>query len=123
MNPRVRSRPSVEPLEDRRVPAVSATISAGTLLVTGAADHPGAPIVITQTDPGVFTVTDGGTPVAVSGSGPVTDVVLRLGRTNDNVTLDLGASPLAGSVSARLGGGKDSLTVLGGTVGGNLEVT
>jgi hypothetical protein len=28
-----------------------------------------------------------------------------------------------GSVSARLGGGKDSLTVLHGTIGGNLEVT
>jgi hypothetical protein len=123
MNPRLRSRPSVEPLEDRWVPAVSATISSGTLLITGAAVNPGDTIAITQTGPGEFTVTDGGNPVAVSGSGAVTDVVLRLGRANDNVSIDLGASPLAGSVSARLGGGKDSLAVLRGTIGGDLEVT
>jgi hypothetical protein len=123
MNPRVRSRPSVERLEDRWLPAVSATISSGTLLVAGEAANPGDPIAITQTSPGVFTVTDGGTPVTIDGSGAVSDVVVRLGRAKDTVSIDLGGFTLAGSVSARLGGGTDSLAVANGTISGNLEVT
>ena len=122
MNPRLRSRPMVEPLEDRWTPAVSATISSGTLLVTGAAITPGDTIAITQTSPGVFTVADGGVPVTISGSGAVSDLVVRLGRANDIVSIDLGGFTLAGSVSARLGGGTDSVTVANGTINGSLEL-
>jgi hypothetical protein len=122
MIPRARARLSAEPLEDRSVPAVSATISSGTLLVTGAATNPGDTIAITQTATGTFTVTDGGTPVTVQGSGPVNDVAVRLGKASDTVTIDLGGFTLAGGVSASLGGGTDSLAVANGTVGGNLVV-
>jgi hypothetical protein len=122
MTLRARARLSAEPLEDRSVPAVSATISSGTLLVTGSATNPGDTIAITQTATGTFAVTDGGAPVTVQGSDLVDSVAVRLGRTSDTVGIDLGGFTLAGSVSASLGGGTDSLAVANGTVGGNLVV-
>jgi hypothetical protein len=123
MNPRLRSRPSVEPLEDRSVPSVSATITGGTLLVTGEASIKGDPIAITQTSPGVFAVVDGATPVTIDGAESVSNVVVRLGHASDTVNINLGDSPLAGSVAVRLGGGTNSLTVASGTINGNLDVT
>jgi hypothetical protein len=122
MIPRARARLLTEPLEDRSVPAVSATVSSGTLLVTGAATNSGDTIAIAQTTPGAFTVSDGGTPVTVEGSGAVNNVDVRLGRVSDTVAIDLGGLSLAGTVSASLGGGTDSLTVANGTIGGNLTV-
>jgi hypothetical protein len=122
MIPRARARLVAEPLEDRSVPAVSATISSGTLLVTGSATNPGDTIAITQTATGTFAVTDGSTPVTVQGSDLVDSVAVRLGRTSDTVTIDLGGFTLAGSVTASLGGGTDSLAVANGTIGGDLLV-
>src|SRR5262245_26924235 len=84
----------LEQLEDRCVPAVSATISAGTLLVTGEATNRGDTIAIVQTSPGVFTVSDGATPVTINGSGAVTDVAVRLGHASDTVRIDLGGFTL-----------------------------
>jgi hypothetical protein len=122
MDSRARARLSAEPLGDRTVPAVSAIVSSGTLLVTGSAVNAGDTITVTQTAPGAFTVTDGGTPVTVEGSGPVNNVDVRLGRTSDTVGIDLGGFTLPGSVSASLGGGTDSLTVSNGTINGDLGV-
>jgi hypothetical protein len=122
MTLRARARLSAEPLEDRSVPAVSATISSGTLLVTGSATNPGDTIAITQTATGTFAVTDGGAPVTVQGSDLVDSVAVRLGRTSDTVGIDLGGFTLAGSVSASLGGGTDALAVANGTIGGDLLV-
>src|SRR5262249_3496812 len=76
----------------------------------------------TQTATGTFTVTDGGTPVTVEGSGPVSNVDVRLGKTSDTVNINLGGFTLAGSVSASLGGGTDSLAVANGIINGNLDV-
>ena len=123
MDPCARVRLSGEPLEDRSVPAVSATISSGTLFVTGAATNPGDTITITQTAPGTFTVADGTTQVTVEGSGTVSNVDVRLGKASDTVSIDLGTFTLAGSVSASMGSGNtDSLSVANGTIGGNLDV-
>jgi hypothetical protein len=117
---RIGNRLGVEALEDRCVPAVTASIRFGVLSVTGSSTAPG--LTITQTAAGAFAVEDGGNPVTITGSGTVRNVFVRLGSSDDTVLIDLGGETLAGSVTAWLGGGANDLTVQTGTIGRALTV-
>src|SRR5262249_28127668 len=110
-----RPRLSVEPLEARNCPSVSAHVVAGRLLITGSsfnlnlteesATATSAVIKVTDNhvNRGSFTVTDG--------------VIIRLGRGEDNVEINLNGHTLPGGVAVDLGNGNNSLTVRNGTIG------
>jgi fibronectin-binding autotransporter adhesin len=115
-------RLALERLEHRWCPALTASLSAGTLTIAGTADNGSIAITQDATTPGTMSVADG---TAAVGNSPFTGVKnLRLNLTSadDKVTIDLGGQTLSGNVLANLGGGADSLTVQNGTLGGNLIV-
>jgi hypothetical protein len=126
MDARKRTRLSVEALECRAVPAVTAGVTHGDLVITGdpaAASH----LTVTASDANgdkvadTFVVKDGTTTVGTF-NGVNHDVIFRLGKGNDAVTLDLGGLSAPHDVRADLGGGTNSLTVGNGTVKGALVV-
>jgi hypothetical protein len=126
MRLRKRTNLSVEALEDRSVPAVTASVVHGDLVVVGdptAASH----ISITASDTNAdkvadtFKVTDGTTTVGTFG-GVTHDLILRLGKENDAVTIDLGGLSAPHEVKADLGGGVNSLNIINGTVKGSVSV-
>src|SRR5207249_3004250 len=93
MKRRARSRLALERLEDRSVPAVTASVTNGSLVIKGDSAA-GSTLAITASDTdadGVadtFTVTDGATAVGTF-NGVTKDVVLRLSANDDAVTIDL----------------------------------
>src|SRR5207248_7180740 len=110
-----------ERLEGRYCLTVAAAVTDGNLVVSGDAD--GA-VTITAVDATTYKITDNGADVAtvdnVTGS-------IRLGLDatagkNDSVTIDLGGQAVD-RIMANLGNGDNSLTVQGGTVHGNLQLT
>jgi hypothetical protein len=115
-------RLALEPLEGRWCPTVTASLSGGTLTISGTPD--GA-VALTQdsTTAGTFTVTDKGAALSNSPFTGVKNVRLNLTSADDAVTIDLGGQTLSGGILANLGAGANSLTVQDGTLGGNLLVS
>src|SRR5262249_45564073 len=120
MKVRKRFSLTLEMLEDRSVPAVTASVVRGSLVVVGGAGA-GSNLAITGSDTNAdgvadtFSVVDGAT--TVGSFGNVTkDVVLRLSKNNDIVSFDLGGSSAPRDIVANLGNGVNSLTVTNGTV-------
>jgi len=119
-------RLSLEVLEDRSVPAVTASVVRGSLVVVG---DPSAPsnLTLTASDTNAdgvadtFSVVDGSTAVGTFG-GVTRDVVLRLSNNDDTVSLDLAGVSAPRNVRADLGGGTNSLSITNGTVTGSLSV-
>src|SRR5262245_15252106 len=116
-----RTRLALECLEDRWCPALTATLASGTLTITGAAD---TAVNITQdsTTPGTINVLDGSSAVSDSPFTGVTSIRLNLTSADDDVHIDLGGQTFTGNVVANLGGGADSVTLLNGSIDGNLAV-
>jgi fibronectin-binding autotransporter adhesin len=121
MQHRNRVRISLEALEERWCPAVTARVSFGFLLVGGSATNPGDTIKISQTAADTFKVEDGGTTVGTF-SGVTRDVRIGLGSANDKVAVDLGGNTTPRGITALLGGGENSFSLVGGTVRGSLYV-
>jgi len=117
-----RTRLAIERLEDRWCPAVTATAKAGTLTLSGS---PTGTVQITQdsTTAGTFTVLDNGVAITGSPFTSVKNIKLNLGSANDTVAIDLGGKTLTGNVTANLGGGANTLTVVHGGVSGRLSVS
>src|SRR6478672_8909237 len=108
-------RSRFESLEKRLALTVTATVSAGDLVVSGDAD--GA-VQITSVGTGNFEVRDNGVLVANSSTltGVNHDVQIKIDQTagvDNTVTLDLGTQTV-NKVSANLGNGANSFTVTGG---------
>ena len=117
-----RKRLGVEYLEGRWCPALTATLSHGTLTIAGTADNGAVNVAQDSATAGTITVTDGDTAVTGSPFTGVTNIRLRLTDADDTVAIDLGGQTLSGSILALLGGGADSLTVTNGAVGRRLSV-
>jgi hypothetical protein len=122
MKARTRVRPSLEALEQRWCPSVTASVRGGSLVVSGAATNAGDTIQITQTAANTFQVKDGATVVGTL-SGATKDVVVNLGAASDKVALDLGGQAAPRNVSINLGGGDNQLSVVNGTIDGHLSIT
>jgi hypothetical protein len=123
-----RARPTIETLEDRWCPAVTASavtaaVNHGLLTVTGTAT---ATLAVKETAPGAVEIDDGSQILyGAKGVNPGLTGVngIRLNLTGANtVTVDLGGNTLAGNLTANLGDGTNALTVEDGTVAGNLAV-
>ncbi len=121
MSNRTRSRPTVEALEDRWCPTVSATVNNGILAVSGVVTTAGDTLTVKATAANTFEVDDGATAVATNLTG-VTGVRVNLTSANDTVAVDLGGTTLSGSLRVNLGDGTNALTVGNGSVGGRLSV-
>jgi hypothetical protein len=110
--------PRLEALEDRRVLDASFSVADGVLTVTG--DSKANVVEITD-DNGVLTVIVDGETVPETELEGVTDVVLKLGNGNDDVTYTLTgdlAADTARSIEVNLGNGKDTFTgTLNGAIG------
>ena len=119
---KVRNRLTVEPLEDRWCPAVTATLRSGTLTISGAADNGTIQVMQDATTAGTIQVLDGDSAVGGSPFTGVTNIRLNLTDADDDVTIDLGGQTLSGGILANLGAGANELTVVNGSVGGRLAV-
>jgi hypothetical protein len=121
-----RTHLTVEALEDRAVPAVMASVIHGDLVVLGdpkAASH----LSITASDTNADKVADtfkvmDGTATVGTFSGVTHDLILRLGKEDDAVTIDLAGLSTPHGIRANLGGGDNSLSILNGTVKGAVLV-
>jgi hypothetical protein len=131
-------RPSVEPFEDRCVPA-SVRAVAGNLLIT----NPVGPLTVQTLSPGVINVADAAKSVTVGGIGSLIAItgtnaanVVRfradaaafpgnvlVNTLNGNDTVDLSGN-VGGNVTVLTGLGNDTLTSASATVrvGGNLTI-
>jgi hypothetical protein len=123
---KTRTHLTVELLEDRAVPAVTASVVHGNLVVVGdpkAAAH----LSITASDTNAdkvadtFKVMDGTATVGTFG-GVTHDLILRLGKENDAVSIDLAGLSAPQGILANLGGGDNSLSIQNGTVKGAVFV-
>src|SRR5215208_2066497 len=108
-------RSRFESLEKRLALAVTATVSAGDLVISGDAD--GA-VAITSVGAGNFEVRDNGVLIADSTTltGVNDDIEINIDQTagaDNTVTLDLGTQTVD-QISANLGNGANSLSVTGG---------
>jgi hypothetical protein len=125
MTSRARRMLSVEALEDRSVPAVTASVVNGSLVVLG--DSAASHVAITASDTNndkvadSFKVSDGAATVGTF-SGVTGDLVLRLGKGDDAVSIDLGGLSTPHGIRPSLGSGNNTLTVTNGTVKGSLSV-
>ena len=117
-----KNRLSLEALEDRWCPALTAALTSGVLTISGTADT--GPIQITQdsTTAGTISVSDGGTAVTDSPFAGVTSIRLNLTEADDTVVVDLGGQTFFGPIVANLGVGANSLTVQNGSLDGDLSV-
>lgn len=118
-----RTRLALEQLENRWCPSLTTSLRSGTLTISGAADNGSISVVQDSTTAGTIQVLDGTTPVSGSPFTSVSNVRLNLTSADDKVTLDLGGQALSGNVTANLGAGANTLSVLNGTVGGRLAVS
>src|SRR5438105_3450165 len=116
-------RLAVERLEDRWCPALTTSLRAGTLTISGTADNGSIAVVQDATTAGTFQVLDGTTAVSGSPFTGVKNIRLNLTNADDTVKIDLGGQTLAGGVNANLGDGANDLTVVHGGIGGRLAVS
>ncbi len=126
MKSRPFSRLRLETLEDRSVPAVTASVTNGSLIIKG--DSAAASqLTITASDTNsdgvadTFQVVDGSTTVGTF-SNVTRDVILRLSDNDDTVAIDLGGLSTPRGIQANLGDGANTLTIDNGTVKGSLSV-
>jgi hypothetical protein len=115
---------TVESLEDRWCPAVTAAISHGVLSVLGTA---ATSLTVKETAPATVEIDDGATVLYGTGGtqgAAFTGVAgIKLNLTAPNtVTVDLGGNTLSRGLSAHLGNGTNALTVEDGTIAGRLSV-
>jgi hypothetical protein len=116
---------SVEALEDRSVPAVTASVVHGSLVVVG--DSAASHVAVTASDTNndkvadTFKVMNGAATVGTF-SGVTGDLILRLGKGDDAVSIDLGGLSTPHGIRASLGAGNNSLSLANGTVKGSLSV-
>jgi hypothetical protein len=117
MKRRPRFRPKVEQLEDRCCPSVTASITAGSLVITGSAldltvteiSQDRFQVIADNITKGTFTV--------------LHDVDINLSSgPSAQVTLDLDHNVAPGNVNIHLGSGSPTLSIFGGTIEGNLNV-
>lgn len=127
MKRRTCPRLNLQRLEDRSVPAVTASVVHGSLIIKGDATAASSNIAVTAKDTNgdgvadTFTVTDGSTAVGSFG-GVTKEVTLRLSNADDTVSIDLGGLKTPRGLSVALGKGANTLTVADGTVQGSLAV-
>jgi hypothetical protein len=121
MKQRYRTRPSVEQMEDRWCPTVTASVKNGILTVAGTPTNSTDLVLVKETAANTFEVDDAGTVVA---SGlTATSVKLKLTGTTDLVSVDLGGNTLAGNLAANLSNTNTTLTVADGTISGAVRVS
>jgi hypothetical protein len=118
-----RIRLAVEQLEHRWCPALTASLRSGTLTISGTADNGTINVVQDTMTAGTINVLDGDTAVSGAPFTGVTNVRLNLTSAADQVKIDLGGQKLAGNVTANLGAGANTLSVVNGSIGGRLAVT
>jgi hypothetical protein len=116
------ARPSLEQLEDRWCPAVTAAVKNGILTVAGTPAASTDTVLVKETAANTFEVDDGSTVVA-SGLTGATSVKLSLIGSTDIVSVDLGGNTLAGNLCASLGSTSTTLTVFDGSISGRLKVS
>jgi hypothetical protein len=118
-----RRRLTVEALEDRWCPAITASFSNGLLTVTGTAV---TNVTVKETAPAAIEIDDGSTVLYGSGGanpGFTSVNSIKLNLTAPNVVnVDLGGNTLAGNLSANLGNGANTMSVVNGTISGRLSV-
>jgi hypothetical protein len=117
MRPSPRARLSLDTLEDRCCPSISAHVLGGSLFVGGSS----AQVTVTEVAQDQFRVRDG---VTVVGTYHVEhNVQLDLTTHNsDQLALDLGGHIAPGNVLVNLGQGRPILSIFNGTIAGNLTV-
>src|SRR5579885_2520450 len=122
MKERQSARPSLEQLEARWCPAVTASVKNGILTVSGTPASSADTILVKETAANAFEV-DAGSTVVASGLTGVSTVKLALTGSTDVVSVDLGGNTLSGSLTANLGNTNTTLTVADGTISGALRVS
>jgi len=110
----------VEGLEERWTPAL--TVAGG-----GAADivvygKPIGAVEINQTADGTFEIYDNAVLIATKTTA-TRDLIVKLGSTNDNVTIDLGGFTAPDDVQILLGAGNDQLLVINGFITDDLLIS
>jgi hypothetical protein len=116
---RSRRRPCLEALEERWCLSVTATLSGGTLTISGDSSN----LQVTRTAAGTFTVLDTISKArSVQTFSGVKRLDVDLGNGNDRTHIDLGGGTLTGGVSVSMGRGKDSLAIVNGTIQKKLSV-
>jgi len=118
MNIRSGFRPQCESLEGRLCLSVSAGLAGASLLVEG--DSAG-PVEVRAIDDDSYQVLENGAEVATV-DGVRGHLLVRLGDSDDAVTIDLGGQTVRRHAIIDLGDGNNSLTVRNGTVHGHLVV-
>jgi hypothetical protein len=112
-------RLSVEVLEDRCCPSLTVTSLNGNLTISGTANS--GSITVKETSSNTIEVDDGSTPVSTVNN--VTNVTANLTSANDKVTVNLGGNTLTGNLTTNLSNGTNVVSVVNGTIGGNLNAT
>lgn len=116
---RSKSRPlSLEILEDRCCPSVTAHVIDGNLHVTD--DQSFANVLIRQVGRNTFAVADNG--VAIGRYQVTGGVICNLSATGAAAAVDLGGYVSPGDISIYLGDGANSASVNDGSVGGKLKI-
>lgn len=116
------TRLTVEALEHRWCPAITASLRSGTLTISGTADNGTLNIRQDTTTAGTIQVLDGDTAVTGSPFTGVRNIRLNLTAADDTVAVDLGGLTFTGSLAANLGNGANTLTVNNGGLGSRLSV-
>jgi hypothetical protein len=102
---------ALEPLDHRILPSVAASLSAGSLLVTGSPTVPGDTVRVATQSNGLFQVFDGTTLV---GSFALSkDLAVRLDDGDSGLVVDLGGRTV-GNLSVGLGAGTHAVQVRSG---------
>src|SRR5262249_41683672 len=113
-------RPRFDVLEDRTLLSVSASISAGTLTVTGT----GAPEHVKLNDDGAGSVSVKGTGLSTQNFNGVDKIVINMNGGEDKVTYNLnGALSTARTINPNLGDKDDTFTAnINGDLNANLTI-
>jgi len=119
MRKRLSTRPTLEVLEDRWVPATYSFYN-GTLSITGQTNS----LAITQSAANKFQIKDG-TGATVTYSG-VSNILATTPNGNDTVTVDLGGLTYTGALTIKTGNGNSTVNLgaaSGGAILGNVLVS
>src|SRR4051794_5407288 len=109
---------SIELLEPRIAPAVVAMVSHGLLSILHTASSGADTLLVAETGPGKFAVSDTNTMAAYGTFENVTSIDIHLGETADSVTVQCGADGLAGKLKIATGDGVNFVSLSGGGVAG-----
>src|SRR4051812_4058826 len=103
----------LEQLENRWCPAFTAKLSSGTLVISGSAAAT-LSVVQDSVTAGKIQVFDGVTPVTGIPFTGVSNIRMSLTSADDTVAIDLGGKTLPGTITAGLGAGENSFSVVNG---------